>query len=192
MDTPTLQTARLVLRAWRPEDLDPFAALNQDPEVMRYFPALLSREESDALAHSSIQGLEARGWGRWAVERPGIAAFIGCIGLSVPTWEAHFSPCVEIVWRLAKDSWGQGLAPEGARAVLAFAFERIGLAAVVSCTSLLNRPSIRVMEKVGMLRNPEDDFDHPKVPDGHPLRKHVLYRLRNPGAGRGGQVSSQT
>jgi ribosomal-protein-alanine N-acetyltransferase len=178
MPPASLRTPRLLLRPWRPEDLPAFADLNADPEVMRFFPALRSRAESDALAMSAMAAMEARGWGSWAVERPGLAPFIGFIGLSEPDFPAPFAPCVEIGWRLAKAHWGLGLAPEGARAVLEHAFGALGLAEVVSFTSTLNAPSMRVMEKVGMTRDPDGDFDHPKIPEGHPLRRHVLYRIR--------------
>jgi ribosomal-protein-alanine N-acetyltransferase len=173
-----LRTERLLLRRWRPDDREPFAAMNADPRVMEHFPKLLTREESDAAATSISERLEERGFGLWAVEVPGVASFIGVIGLAAPKFEAHFTPCVEIGWRLAPEHWGQGYATEGAKAALTFAFEKLGLEEIVSFTVPANVRSRRVMERIGMTRDPADDFDSPHVPEGHPLRHHVLYRIR--------------
>jgi RimJ/RimL family protein N-acetyltransferase len=153
--------------------------MNADSEVMRFFLAPCSLAETEAMMDRVDRHQAEHGFGLFAVERPEIAPFIGYIGLLVPAYEVPFAPCVEIGWRLAKAHWGIGLAPEGARAVLEYAFGPLGLAEVVSFTSALNQPSIRVMEKIGMSRDPQDDFDHPKVPEGHPLRRHVLYRIRS-------------
>jgi len=181
MDLPAeLRTDRLYLRRWRPGDRAPFAALNADPQVMEYLPAPLPREGSDALAARIEAHFEQHGFGLWAVEIPGVAPFAGFIGLSVPRFEAHFTPCVEIGWRLASEHWGSGFATEGARAALAFGFERLALAEIVSFTVPDNRPSRRVMEKLGMSHDPRDDFDHPLLPEGHRLRRHVLYRSARP------------
>jgi RimJ/RimL family protein N-acetyltransferase len=173
-----LRTPRLVLRQWREADLEPFAALNADPEAMRYFPAPLTRAESDALAARARAAIEERGYGWWAVEVVGAAPFIGFIGLAEPSFEAHFTPAVEVGWRLAREHWGKGYATEGARAALAFGFDELALDEIVSFTSVLNEPSWRVMERLGMTHDPAGDFDHPRLPPGHPLRPHVLYRLR--------------
>lgn len=173
-----LTTDRLRLRAWTSADLEPFAALNADPEVMRYFPAVLTREESDAFAAAIMTRMDQRGFGLWAVETAGTRDFIGFVGLAMPTWEAHFMPCVEVGWRLARRFWNQGYATEAARAALAFGFDHAKLPEIVSFTSLQNTPSRRVMEKLGMTTNPADDFDHPRIAEGHPLRRHVLYRKR--------------
>jgi RimJ/RimL family protein N-acetyltransferase len=168
-----------MLRPWRTEDLEPFAALNADPEVMEHFPSTLSREESDAGAGRIASHFENRGFGLWAVEVPGYAPFIGYIGLVVPWFEVPFEsrsvPCVEIGWRLARSWWGRGLAAEGARAVLAFGFEHLSFSEIVSFTVPGNRRSRRVMEKLGMQYS--EDFEHPGLDPGHPLRRHVLYRL---------------
>jgi RimJ/RimL family protein N-acetyltransferase len=172
-----LRTERLLLRQWRDEDLGPFAALNADPETMRYFPQLPSREESDQLAELSRRRIDEQGWGLWAVEIVGGASFIGFVGLSRPSFEAHFTPAVEVGWRLAREHWGHGYATEAGRAALAHGFDELGLDEIVSFTSELNEPSWRVMERLGMRRDPADDFEHPRVPIGHPLRLHVLYRL---------------
>lgn len=174
-----IETPRLLLRDWRPEDLDPFAQMNLDPMVMRYFPNTFTREESRERAERSAKALDELGWGCWAAELKEEAAFIGFIALAEPTFQAHFTPCVEIGWRLAEAYWGRGLAPEGARAVLDFAFGRLGLEEVVSFTAAGNAPSRRVMEKLGMARDPADDFDHPRIPLDHPLCRHVLYRIRS-------------
>ena len=174
---PELRTDRLVLRAWDDGDLAPFAAMNADPEVMHHFPAPLTREQSDEMV--------GRLWARaaqgrpslWAVEVPGVARFIGFVGLLEPSFEASFTPCVEVGWRLARQHWGKGYAPEGARAALAWGFGEVGLEEVVSFTVPANTASRRVMQKLGMHRDPDEDFDHPNLPVGHPLRRHVLYRL---------------
>lgn len=179
--TPTaptiLTTDRLILRQWREDDLEPFAAMNADPEVMRFFPRRLDREASDAMAHRLSLMIDEQGWGLWAVEVAGVAPFIGFIGLAPVPFSAHFTPAVEVGWRLDKAYWGRGYAPEGARAALDHAFTRIGLDEVVSMTIPANRASQRVMQKLGMTRDPADDFDHPALPDWE-HRRHVLYRLR--------------
>jgi RimJ/RimL family protein N-acetyltransferase len=179
-----LRTERLWLRRWLPADLDLFAALNADARVMEYFPAALSREESDALAARIVAHFEKHGYGLWAVEVPAVTTFAGFIGLSVPRFMTPFTPCVEIGWRLAVESWGLGYATEGARAVLDVGFGELGLDEVVSFTVPGNLRSRRVMEKIGMVRDPADDFDHPELPDGHRLRRHVLYRMVRPPLGR--------
>ena len=175
-----LRTDRLYLRRWCATDRQPFATLNADARVMEHFPAPLSREESDALATRIEDHFEQHGFGLWAVEIIDTTPFAGFIGLSIPRFEAHFAPCVEVGWRLAVRCWGSGYATEGARAVLAFGFEQLRLAEIVSFTVPGNVRSRRVMERLGMTRNPADDFDHPAVPEGHPLRRHVLYRLARP------------
>lgn len=180
MSGPVLRTERLILRPWREEDLAPFAAMNADSDVMRHFPAPLSREESDALAGRIRERFADRGWAQWAVEIPGVTPFAGFIGLSVPSFQAHFMPGVEIGWRLARGCWRRGYATEGARAALDFGFGTLKLAEIVSFTVVANQPSRRVMERLGMRHDPAGDFDHPNVPEGHPMRRHVLYRLRAP------------
>jgi RimJ/RimL family protein N-acetyltransferase len=172
-----LRTQRLLLRQWRDEDFDPFAALNADPETMRYFPQAPSREQSDALAEHSRRQISEHGWGLWAVEVVGGASFVGFVGLARPSFEEHFTPAVEVGWRLAREHWGHGYATEAGRAALAYGFEELGLEEIVSFTSELNEPSWRVMERIGMSHDPADDFEHPRIAPGHPLRPHVLYRL---------------
>ncbi|GII31467.1 GNAT family N-acetyltransferase [Planotetraspora mira] len=173
-----LETERLSLRRWRESDREPFAALNADPEVMEHFPALLSRDESDALVGRIEEGFEERGFGLWAVEAEG--AFIGFTGLTVPRFTAGFTPCVEIGWRLARRAWGYGYATEAATAALGDAFGRLGLEEVVSFTAVQNLRSQAVMRRIGMSRDLAGDFDHPVLPEGSPLRRHVLYRIRRP------------
>jgi RimJ/RimL family protein N-acetyltransferase len=171
-------TKRLILRHWRDSDRELFARLNADPRVMEFMPRILSKEESDALAERIEAHFRQHGFGLYAVELRQIGEFIGFIGLNVPSFAARFTPCVEIGWRLAANHWERGLATEGARAILRYGFEVLGLNEVVSFTAPANVRSRRVMEKLGMRHDPRDDFDHPRLPENHPLRPHVLYRLR--------------
>ena len=175
-----LKTERLLLRRWRPSDREPFARLNADPVVMQYFVGTLSREDSDELVDQIEKHFEEHAFGLWAIEVPGVAPFVGFVGLSVPSFEAHFMPAVEVGWRLDRPYWGRGYAAEAARASLTDGFDRVGLTEIVSFTTPINLPSIAVMERLGMTRDPNDDFDHPGVPKGHPLRRHVLYRIAAP------------
>jgi len=147
---------------------------------MEHFESPLSREQSDALAKRIAEKFDRHGFGFWAVEIPGVTAFAGFIGLSVPYLETHFTPCVEIGWRLSTEYWDRGYATEGAKGALRFGFEDLGLAEIVAFTVPGNVRSRRVMEKIAMVRDPADDFDHPLVSEGHPLRRHVLYRISNP------------
>ena len=172
----TLRTERLVLRPWRESDRGPFAAINADPRVMEHFPRVKTREESDAGFDGIVARMERQGYGLWAVDVPGIAEFIGFIGLN-PADGALGRPVLEVGWRLAAEHWGRGYATEGGRASLAHAFEALGQAEVVSFAPAGNERSRRVMEKLGMRRRPEDDFDHPGVPATWPGRRHVLYRI---------------
>jgi len=172
-----IRTERLILREWRDADLEPFAALNGDRRVMEFFPAPLDRTASDAFAIRIRKEFALHPFGRWAVEAPGVAPFIGFVGLSVPNFTAFFTPCVEIGWRLAFSHWGKGYATEAARAAIDFGFKSAGLPEIVSFTTPLNVRSVRVMEKLGMKRNPAEDFDHPALPVGHRLRRHALYRI---------------
>jgi len=178
-----IATPRLLLRAWKPEDRGPFAAMNADYRVMRYFLALLTGDETAA----SLDRIEAHftehGFGLWAAELRQTGEFIGFIGLNVPGFKAHFTPCVEIGWRLASEYWNRGLATEGAAAVLRFGFGDLALDEIVSFTTIGNAASRRVMEKIDMSRDPREDFDHPSLPEGHPLRRHVLYRKPRPRTG---------
>ena len=172
-----IRTRRLLLRRWRESDLDAFADLNADPVVMQYMPAVLDRAGSDALVARIRDQFDRLGYGLWAVEVPGVAPFIGYVGLAVPRFSAPFTPCVEIGWRLAYAHWGHGYATEAARSALRFAFESAGLQEIVSFTVPANSRSRAVMERLGMTRDPAGDFDHPLLPDDHFLRPHLLYRL---------------
>lgn len=172
----TLRTERLLLRPWRNSDRAPFAALNADPKVMEHFPRTSTREESDAGADRIVARMEEQGFGLWAVEVPGVAEFIGFIGLN-PADAVLGRPVLEVGWRLAAEHWGLGYAPEGARASLAHAFGPLHRDEVVSYTTVGNLRSRRVMEKIGLVRQPEEDFDHPGVPASWPGRRHVLYRI---------------
>lgn len=172
-----IRTERLWLRPWSDADLAPFAALNADPETMRWLGGPLARPASDALVARFEASWRERGFGPFAVEIPGRARFAGFVGLAVPAFEASFAPCVEIGWRLAREFWGQGYASEAARACLVLGFRELGLDEIVSFTAVGNEASRRVMERIGMLRDRAHDFDHPSLAPGHPLRAHVLYRL---------------
>lgn len=176
--TERVTSARLVLRRWRPQDREGFARLNADARVMEFFPAALARDESNQMADRIEAHFEQHGFGPYAAELVEERGFIGYIGLAIPEFQAHFTPCVEILWRLAAEYWGRGLATEGARAVVEHAFGELGMSELVSFTVPANVRSRRVMEKLGMTHDPADDFDHPGLPAGHSLRRHVLYRLR--------------
>jgi RimJ/RimL family protein N-acetyltransferase len=174
--TTELETARLKLRQWQTSDLEPFAKMNADARVMEFSPALLSRAESDAMAER-IQALIAqRGFGFWAAELKASRAFIGFVGLHIPTAELPFSPCVEIGWRLAFRFWGQGYATEAAGEALRFAFAELNLPEIVSFTAVANLRSQAVMRRLHMQRQPST-FQHPDIPVGHALREHCWYRL---------------
>lgn len=177
-----IKTPRLILRPWREQDLESFAALNADPRVMEYFPARLSRTESDQLAERIKNKMDEKGWGMWAVSVPGAAEFIGFIGLNSTdpvSFPAPFTPAIEVGWRIAFEYWGRGYATEGAKAALTYGFKTLNLNEIVSFTAVQNMRSRRVMEKIGMHHDPKDDFDHPKLPKEHKLNRHVLYRLKS-------------
>lgn len=169
-------TQRLLLRPWREDDLVPFRAVGADPAVMEFFPSVLSAAESDALARQLMASFAKTGWGMWAVELAG--AFIGTVGLKVPAVPLPFGPCVEVAWRLDRKHWGRGYATEAARAAMDHGFKEVGLAEIVSFTALPNTKSRAVMERLGMTADGE--FDHPVLPEGHWLRRHVLYRKKAP------------
>jgi ribosomal-protein-alanine N-acetyltransferase len=176
--TPTLWTERLQLRGWRDDDKPTYAALNADPEVMAHFPSTLTAAQSAEMVDRFVAGWEQRGYGLWAVEVRESGRFIGFVGLSSPTWQTSFTPCIEVGWRLSKSAWGHGYAPEAARAALTWGFEHLDppRGEFVSFTTVANTNSQRVMEKLGMRRDPADDFDHPLLPDWAG-RRHVLFRI---------------
>jgi RimJ/RimL family protein N-acetyltransferase len=174
-----LRTPRLLLREWRDDDLEPFAAMmSADPEVMAMLPSLADRAASDAWVARMRSHFAEHGFAYWAVEIPGNAPFIGATGLTRVRFPAPFTPAVEIGWRFARAYWGRGYATEAARAALDDGFFRVGVAEIVAFTAIENKRSWRVMERLGMTRNPDDDFDFPGVPEGHPLRRSILYRRR--------------
>jgi RimJ/RimL family protein N-acetyltransferase len=172
----TLRTQRLLMRRWRPEDREPFAAINADPRVMELMPSTLSRAESDGYLDDIEAHFEQHGYGLWALELAEEGTLIGLTGLNVVAFTAHFTPAVEVGWRLAHAAWGRGYASEAARAALSFGFERARLVEIVSMTSVPNTRSQAVMERIGMHRDPADDFTHPLARPPH-LRAHVLYRM---------------
>ncbi len=173
-----LRTQRTLLRQWQDSDLDAWAALNADAEVRRHFSALLSRDEALDEAERMRAALTRRGWGAWALEIPGVLPFAGFVGLLVPAWSAHFTPAVEIGWRLARGAWGQGYASEAAAAAAAFALDQLQLDELVAITVPANLPSQRVMQRIGMQHDADGGFAHPRLPADHPLSRHLLYRLR--------------
>jgi len=174
---PVLETPRLRLRAFRDEDRAPFAAMNADPDVTRYLSKALTRDESDAFVDRILTRWRERGYGLWAVERRSDGAFLGFAGLSWQDFESPATPAIEIGWRLRRDAWGHGYATEAAAAAARFAFEVLGLDELVSFTARANAASRRVMDRIGMVRDPTADFELPHVPAGHPVRPHVVYRL---------------
>jgi RimJ/RimL family protein N-acetyltransferase len=178
---PQLRTERLLLRRWRASDLEPFAALNADPAVMEHFPATLSRAQSAALVERIERCFEERGYGLWAVEFPGEAPFIGFVGLAPVDIDVAFAPAVELGWRLARHYWDRGIATEAARAASTVGLEQLHLPGLLAYTAASNERSRRVMERLGMRRDPTEDFLHPRLPATHPLAPHVLYRLTAPG-----------
>lgn len=173
----TLETDRLILRPWRESDRAPFAALNADPYSMRFFPKTMSRAESDAMVDAMIASMEQNGWGGFALERKADGAFIGLTGIGRPRFEASFTPCFELGWRILKEHEGNGYVTEAARECLRLGFEVIGEAQLYAFTVPANLPSQAVMRRIGMTRVEGGDFDHPNVPDGHALKRHVLYRV---------------
>ena len=168
------------MREWREEDLAPFAAMNADPAVMEHFPSTLTRHESDALVTRITAQIDTLGYGLWAVEVRETGTFVGFTGLALQTFPAHFTPAVEVGWRLDTRAWGHGYATEAARAAVDVGWREGDLDEIVSMTAVTNVRSQRVMQRIGMTHDPADDFDHPNVPDGSPLKRHVLYRIARP------------
>lgn len=172
-----LETNRLILRTWEERDYDPMTKIDRDPKVCEFLPALGNRISTLAGIQKIIQHYEQHGFCLYAVELKSIHEFIGWTGLAIPSFEAHFTPAVEIGWRLASTQWNQGYATEAAKIVLHHAFTVLNLQEIVSFTTVNNKASRRVMEKIGMYHQPIDDFDHPKLESNNPLCRHVLYRL---------------
>lgn len=172
------QHPRLFLRPWRKSDLPFFAEQNSDPLVMQFLTGVLTREESDAYVERAEKHLAENGFCKWAVEAPGVSPFIGAVGLTRVKFEASFTPAIEVAWRLNRRYWGKGYATEAAAAAITDGFERVGLKEIVAMTALGNTASVRVMERIGMIRSIE--FDHPSHLEGSPLRRHILYRSSAP------------
>lgn len=172
-----LSTDRLILRRWKDSDVEPFVTMNCDPEVMRFYPSVLTREQSIELIDRIERRFESESLGLWATEVKSTGQFIGYVGLWTPGWESSFTPCVEIGWRICHSSWGKGYAPEAAREVLRDGFERLQLKEILSWTATVNQNSMRVMQKIGMYSDPSENFMHPAIEEGSPLKLHVLYRL---------------
>ena len=172
-----IKTERLILRQWREDDLKPFAELNADQRVREFFPSLLTTPESDAIVEILSEHIENKGYGFFAASLIETGEFIGFVGLEDVNFTATFTPAVEIGWRLGFDYWGKGYATEGALKALEYGFSTLNLDEIVSFTTVENKRSRNVMEKIGMHYDPKDDFDHPKIADGHLLKRHVLYRL---------------
>ena len=175
MDPVSLSTARLILRPWREEDLEPLFAINGDPESMRYFAATMTRAESDAWAARLRAHFAEHGWGFWVVAEAATGDFVGVVGLMTIPWQADFTPAIEIGWRIDARFRRQGYAEEAARAALDFGFGRLGLVSIVAFTVPGNAASWKLMVKLGM--SPAGEFDHPRLPEGHHYRRHLLYRL---------------
>lgn len=173
-----IETDRLILRRWQAGDAEAFAALNADPQVMRFFQSVLTRAESDAIIARVEAHIDEYGYGFWAVEEKQSGQLVGMTGLAQVKFDAPFVPAVEIGWRFVSSVWGRGYAPEAARAAAQAGFDHFGFDEIVAFAVAGNAPSRRVMEKLGMTHNPADDFDHPRLPADSPLRRHVLYRLK--------------
>ena len=171
-----METEPLKLRQWKKEDYPSFAKINADPDVMEYYPSVMSEEESNVMAHKFETLITNRGWWFWAVEKIEDNQFVGFVGLHEPTYDLTVTPCVEIGWRLGKEHWGCGYASEAAKASLVVAFQKLNLSEVYSFTSVSNRMSRAVMERLGMSKA-NSNFEHPMIPEGSPLREHVLYKI---------------
>lgn len=179
MSEISFETERLLVRPWGHEDREPFSDLNADPEVMRYFPSILDRNESDELINRICEKITQDGFCFLPIEEKSSGSFLGFVGLSIPVFSkpVHFEPCVEIGWRLARSAWGKGYATEAANAWLRFGFDTLGIQEIVSFTTINNWRSRKVVKRLGMSYEASDDFDHPNLPDTHCLKRHVLYRL---------------
>jgi RimJ/RimL family protein N-acetyltransferase len=167
----------VALRQWKDSDFEPYAAMNADAEVMRYFLAPVSRSEAVEWFGRMREAIDDRGWGIWAVDVDGL--FAGMVGLNIPRWPLPFMPCTEILWRFRREYWGRSVAFEAANQALAYGFTHVGLAEIVAFTTPPNFRSIRLMERLGFTRDAAEDFDHPAIPKGHPLRRHLLYRKKH-------------
>jgi 3-dehydroquinate dehydratase/shikimate dehydrogenase len=177
---PSIETPRLILRGWRDADVEAWVQMNADPRVTEFFTRNYTRKTSEAMAATMREQLDRNGCGWWAVEVRGGPSFAGVIVLQEVPFQAPFTPANEVGWRFSFDNWGRGYATEGAHAALDFAFNTLDWHEVVAFTAASNLRSQRVMQRLGMMHDPADDFDHPKIAPGHPLRRHVLYRIKRP------------
>lgn len=175
---PTFESDRLLLRGWREDDVPHWVAMGADSRVMRFFPGTYEAERATTMARAFRDRLEADGYGWWVLEAKDVSPFVGVIALQPVPFEAAFTPALEVGWRLKPEYWGRGYATEGAALALRFGFDVLDLDEIVAMTAAVNLPSQRVMQRLGMTRDARDDFDHPRLDDAHPLRRHVLYRLR--------------
>jgi len=172
-----LESERLLLRSWRDEDVRQWVAMSADPRVMRFFPSTYEADRATVMAQTFRERLEADGYGWWVLEAKNVSPFVGVIALQKVPFEAHFTPAFEIGWRLKPEFWGRGYASEGSKLATLFAFDVLNLDEIVAMSAVQNIPSQRVMERLGMTHDPRDDFDNPRLEDGHPLRRHALWRL---------------
>ncbi|HWZ02893.1 MAG TPA: GNAT family N-acetyltransferase [Mucilaginibacter sp.] len=170
-----IETSSLILREWIATDVQPYIALNQDKEVMEFFPSIKTADETIEQIQRISKHIEQHGYGFFAVERKDNGQFIGFTGLTHPGFEAEFTPCIEIGWRLSRENWGHGFATEAAKACLKFGFDNLGVDKIYSFTSVQNVRSEQVMKKIGMIK--EGYFEHPSIEDGHFLKRHVLYKI---------------
>ena len=171
-----IETPRLILRGWKESDIEPWVLMNLDARVMEFFPRPTPRERSIEQAAIMQKGIEENGYGWWVVELKATGEFAGITALDDVTYPVPFTPTREVGWRFRAEMWGRGYATEAALAALDFARERLGWDSIVSFTAVTNVRSQRVMQRLGMTHDPAEDFDHPRIEDGHPLRRHVLYR----------------
>jgi RimJ/RimL family protein N-acetyltransferase len=169
---------QITLRQWRDSDLNPYVAMNADPEVMRYYPSLLSREHTEASLIRQRTLIDDRGWGLWVIDVDG--TFAGFTGLAIPSFEASFMPCIEVGWRLRREYWGQGIAYQGTLQALDYGFRILKLPEIVSFTAAVNVRSRRLMERLEFVHDAANDFDHPSITERHDLRRHVFYRKKAP------------
>ena len=176
LDIIEIETPRLILRQWKKEDRPLFAKINADSDVMEFYPSILEKKESDEFAQKLESLITKRGWGLWAVETKDEKKFIGFVGLHKPTYDLPIKSCVEIGWRLAKEYWGNGFATEAANAALDIAFGKLNLPEVYSFTSIINKKSKAVMERLGMV-NTNKNFNHPMLPENSQLSEHYLYKI---------------
>jgi len=178
--TPVFKTSRLIVRGWRDDDVESWVQMNADPKVMKFLLRRYTRELSESIVRAIRETLERVGYGWWVVEVRGGLSFAGVICLQDVPFSAPFTPAREIGWRFAFEAWGRGYATEAASAALGFAFDQLNWNEVVAFTSVANVRSQRVMQRLGMRHDPRDDFDHPRLEEGHPLRRHLLYRIQKP------------